>query len=128
MSVIGIGIDIVDIKRFRLVVEKRGAGFLTKIFTLKELEHAGNKRNFHAHMAGKFAAKEAVKKALPEGSRIGLNWPDIEVLNHTDGKPYINLYGQALEIMKDFNLTRVLVSVSHTDDIATSNAMVVDDV
>jgi holo-[acyl-carrier protein] synthase len=128
VSIEGIGTDIVDIKRFRQVVEKRGGNFLRKIFTDKELEYAENKKFFHAHMAGKFAAKEAVKKALPDGARIGLNWTDIEILNHSDGKPYVQLYGQASAIMKDFNLTRVLVSVSHTDDIATANSMAVKDV
>ena len=128
MSIEGIGTDIVDIKRFRQVVEKRGENFLRKIFTDKELEYAENKKFFHAHMAGKFAAKEAVKKALPDGARIGLNWTDIEILNHSDGKPYVQLHGQASAIMKDFNLTRVLVSVSHTDDIATANSMAVKDV
>ena len=127
MSVVGIGLDIVDIKRFGRIVQERGKSFLEKIFTEKELKYAENKKFFHAHMAGKFAAKEAVKKALPEGERIGLRWTDIEVLNHADGKPYVELYGQALEIMRDFKLTRVLVSVSHTDDIATSNSMVVKD-
>ncbi len=128
MSVLGIGTDIVDIKRFRAVVEKRGKNFLEKIFTDKELEYAENKKFFHAHMAGKFSAKEAVKKALPDGARIGLNWSEIEILNHPDGKPYVQLHGQAEEIMKEFKITRVLVSVSHTDDIATSNAMAVKDV
>lgn len=128
MNVVGIGTDIVDIKRFRVIVEKRGEAFLKKIFTENEIEYAENKRSFHTHMAGKFAAKEAVKKALPDGARIGLNWTDIEVLNHPDGKPYVTLYGEAREIMKDHDLARVLVSVSHTDEIATSNAMAVKDV
>jgi holo-[acyl-carrier protein] synthase len=125
MSVEGIGTDVVDINRFRLVVEERGDGFLRRIFTDEEIKYAENKKFFHAHMAGKFAAKEAVKKALPDGARIGLNWTEIEILNHPDGKPYVRLYGRARQIMEDFNLTRVLVSVSHTDDVATSNAMAV---
>lgn len=128
MSIAGIGTDVVDINRFRDIVEKRGENFLKKIFTKKELKYAENKKFFHAHMAGKFAAKEAVKKALPDGARIGLNWPEIEILNHSDGKPYVLLSGQAQEIMKDFELSHVLVSVSHTDDIATSNAMAVKNV
>lgn len=128
MSVLGIGTDIVDIKRFVRTVEKRGDSFLKRIFTEKELAYAENKKFFHEHMAGKFAAKEAVKKALPDGVRIGLNWSEIEILNSSDGKPYVELHGRAKEIMKEFNLTRVLVSVSHTDEIATSNAMAVKDV
>jgi len=128
VRVFGLGTDIVDIKRFRKVVEKRGKDFLRKIFTEKELEHASSKKFFYEHMAGKFAAKEAVKKALPDGARIGLNWSDIEVLNHPDGKPYVELHGRAGQIMREFDLTRVLVSVSHTENIATSNALAVKDV
>ncbi len=127
MSVQGIGIDVVDVKRFRRLVEKRGHSFLRKIFTENEIEYAKSKKFFAAHMAGKFSAKESVKKALPEGARVGLNWADIEILNQPDGKPYVRLHGRAEKIMREFALTRVFVSVSHTDDIATSNAMVVKD-
>jgi holo-[acyl-carrier protein] synthase len=127
MSIVGIGIDTVDINRFRKAVTQRGKNFLNRIFTDKELEYAENKKAYHMHMAGKFAAKEAVKKALPEGARIGLNWPSIEILNSEDGKPYARLHGHAKDIMDEFGLTRVLVSISHTDDLATSNAMVVKD-
>ena len=127
MSVIGIGIDTVDIKRFREAVTRRGKNFLDRIFTERELEYAESKKSSYMHMAGKFAAKEAVKKALPEGARIGLNWPDIEILNSEDGKPYAILHGHARKIMDEFGLTSVLVSISHTDDLATSNAMAVKD-
>ena len=77
------------------------------------------------HMAGKFAAKEAVKKALPNGREVGLNWFDIEILNGHDGKPFVELHGRAKKLMDEFNLSHVLVSVSHTDKTAISNAMVV---
>ena len=125
MNIVGIGIDTVDINRFRKAVDQRGKNFLSKIFTDKELQYAGSKRASYMHMAGKFAAKEAVKKALPEGARIGLNWANIEILNSEDGKPYALLHGHARDIMEEFGLSQVLVSISHTDDLATSNAMVV---
>lgn len=125
MNILGIGIDTVDIGRFRKAVEQRGEVFLNKIFTENELSYVSKKRFSYMHMAGKFAAKEAVKKALPEGAGIGLNWPEIEVLNSEDGKPYTVLHGHAEKIMQKFGITRVFVSISHTDDIATSNAMVV---
>ncbi|MDD3089049.1 MAG: holo-ACP synthase, partial [Candidatus Omnitrophica bacterium] len=101
MNVLGIGIDAVDISRFKKAVEERGGKFLEKIFTAKELEYAGSKRAAFMHMAGKFAAKEAVKKALPEGASIGLNWSDIEILNGYDGKPYAVLHGKAGKIRED---------------------------
>ena len=85
------------------------------------------KKGYYMHMAGKFAAKEAVKKALPDGARIGLNWLNIEILNAEDGKPYAVLHGPAKGIMEKFNLSQVFVSISHTHKLATSNAMVVKD-
>lgn len=127
MNVAGIGIDIVGIERFKTAAEQRGEGFLKKIFTQGELDYAGTKPEpgYIMHMAGKFAAKEAVKKALPDGAKIGLNWTDIEILNSEDGKPYALLHGQAKELMDKFKLSQVFVSISHTRDVATANAMAV---
>ena len=125
MNVMGIGIDTVDIDRFSRVAEDKGRTFLLKIFTEKEIDYAKTKKAKYMHMAGKFAAKEAVKKALPNGKEIGLNWFDIEILNGEDGKPYAQLHGRAKKLMEEFNLSQVLVSVSHTDKTAISNAMVV---
>ncbi len=123
MSIAGIGIDAVRIERFQEAVEKRGENFLKRIFTSRELEYAGTKKGYSMHMAGKFAAKEAVKKALPNGAEIGLNWTDIEILNSSDGKPYVELHGEAKRLMKEFNLSHVLVSISHTKELAISNAV-----
>lgn len=122
MNIEGIGIDAVNINRFKNAIDQWGDNFLRKIFTQKELEYAGTKRAYAVHMAGKFAAKEAVKKALPDGARIGLNWSDIEILNSEDGKPYTLLHGEARRLMEKFNLTQVLVSISHTKELAMSNA------
>lgn len=125
MDILGIGIDAVEISRFKKAAEERGEKFLGKIFTAKELEYAGSKRASYVHMAGKFAAKEAVKKALPDGARIGLNWADIEILNNEDGKPYAVLHGHARRLAEKFGISGVLISISHTKDLATSNAMAV---
>ncbi|HNX90459.1 MAG TPA: holo-ACP synthase [Candidatus Omnitrophota bacterium] len=128
MNVIGLGIDSVDVKRIAAACRDKKKKFLKKIFTDDELRHAAGKRNkkvYFMHLAGKFAAKEAVKKALPDGADIGMAWYDIEILNDKRGKPYVRLHGGAEKIMKKFKLTRVLVSISHTDDIAVSNAVVI---
>jgi len=127
MSVVGIGIDTVEIERFRKIAEEKGEKFLEKIFTSGEMKYAESKKARFIHMAGKFAAKEAVKKALPNGAEIGLNWPEIEILNTEDGKPYVRLHGQAGKLVEEFKLTKVLVSISHTRGIATSNAVVIKD-
>ncbi len=125
MNVAGIGIDAVEIDRFASAVEMWGDNFIDKVFTPKEREYFEFKKLNPINMAGKFAAKEAVKKALPDGAEIGLRWSDIEILNGSDGKPYACLHGQAKKIMDKFNLAEVFVSISHTKNIATANAMVV---
>ncbi|MCK5450445.1 MAG: holo-ACP synthase [Candidatus Omnitrophica bacterium] len=128
MSIAGVGIDAVNIERFKKAVEKHGDNFLTKIFTEKELEHAKDKKAYAMHMSGKFAAKEAVKKALPDGAKIGLNWAEIEILNGTDGKPYACLHGMAKQLMEENDISNVLVSISHTKELAVSNAIGVKNV
>jgi holo-[acyl-carrier protein] synthase len=124
MNVIGIGIDSVDVERFTKAAKTRGVQFLKKIFTARELEYAGTKKDNFTHMAGKFAAKEAVKKAIPDGAEIGLRWPDIEILNSSDGKPYAELHGAAKKLKEKFKIADVLVSISHTHKVAVSNAVV----
>lgn len=127
MTVLGIGIDTVDIERFENAVKEKGKRFLERIFTEDELKYAEKKKHTYTHMAGKFAAKEAVKKALPNGVEVGLGWPDIEIANDADGKPYAVLHGQAKKIKEKFNIAQVLVSISHTHRVAVSNAVVIQD-
>lgn len=123
MNIVGIGIDAVKIERFKKAVSKNGENFLKRIFTEKELEYCTSKAAWAVHMSGKFAAKEAVKKALPNGIDIGLNWFDIEILNGKDGKPYAVLHGRAEKVAKKFHISQVLVSISHTRELAVSNAI-----
>ncbi len=125
MNVAGIGIDSVDVKRFREAVEQWGERFVKKIFTEKEIKYAQTKVDRYIHMAGKFAAKEAVKKALPDGAEIGLAWTEIEILNSDDGKPYASLNGHAAVLGERSGLEQVLVSISHTRKVAVSNAIAI---
>jgi holo-[acyl-carrier protein] synthase len=125
MSIIGTGIDVVEVDRFEKAVKEKEDKFLHRIFTPEELEYAGGKKTRFMHMAGKFAAKEAVKKAIPDGAKIGLSWSDIEILNNSDGKPYVRLHGEAERLAKGNGSVTVLVSISHTRNVAVSNAMVV---
>jgi len=127
VNVLGLGIDAVEISRIKEAIERYGDVFLKKILTPREIAYAGKKTALAMHIAGKFAAKEAVKKAIPDGAEIGLNWADIEILNSGDGKPYAVLHGQALKLKEKFNVSRILVSISHTRELATANALAVED-
>lgn len=123
MSIAGLGIDIVEIARFKRIVSQNKEKFLERIFTDREQKYAGSEKAYFVHMAGKYAAKEAVKKALPDGAQIGLNWRDIEILNGEDGKPYVILHGQAKRLKKKFDIEKIHLSISHSENIAISNAV-----
>ncbi|KJJ83429.1 Holo-[acyl carrier protein] synthase [Candidatus Omnitrophus magneticus] len=124
-NILGIGIDALSIPRFSAAVEKNSKKFFKKIFTAEEIEHGKTKKIISTHMAGKFAGKEAVKKALPEGALIGLKWRDIEILNNKDGKPYVILHGRARKLKEKYKVSEIFISISHTDDTAIANAVVI---
>lgn len=112
----GCGIDIVEVKRIKNAVNKWGDEFLKRIFTERELECAKN-RNFNfEHLAGRFAVKEAVVKALNDGKT---SFRDIEVLNKKDGMPYC-IIGSNLK-NKNYE---ILISISHIKTHAIANAII----
>ena len=95
--IIGNGIDIVEVERIRDMVEKHGSGFLTKVFTEGEISYCKGRRRSSEHYAARFAAKEAVLKALGTGLRKGMSWRDIEVRKDPLAKPKIELSGGAAD-------------------------------
>lgn len=96
--IIGIGTDIVEIERVKKAVDKWGERFLNKIYTEKEITYCYQKRDFVTHLAGRFAAKEAVIKAfgginkkLHPTSKDTLAFKEIEISNDDYGMPFVNL-------------------------------------
>src|SRR5450432_2715544 len=96
---IGHGIDIVQTDRIRRMVEAHGEHFLGRVFTSAERAYAdrSKKRRFE-HLAGRFAAKEAVLKALGTGWRGGIAWTDVEIVNEASGRPGVHLMGECAVI------------------------------
>ena len=119
MSVCGIGIDHVDIEKFSSVLQKRKERFVKKVFTVKERALA-EKKNYLMTLAGRYTAKEAVFKALCPDNGSGISWKDIEILSEGSGKPYVTLHGKALELYNSKKISRILISISHTDVSAFS--------
>lgn len=111
----GTGVDITEVGRLRKAVEKWGDTFLNRIFTEEELRVARTRAAMFQHLAGRFAAKEAVFKAL--GDRT-LSFKDMEIMNDEEGKPVCRLHNG-----KGKNAT-VLVSISHVKNYAVANAIV----
>lgn len=115
MRVVGTGVDITEVRRLKQAIEKWGDAFLGRVFTKEELDNAKTRGSLQQHLAGRFAAKEAVFKAL--GNK-DLNWKDVQVFNDSEGKPYCRiLNGKGKEM-------DVQVSISHVKNYAVANAIV----
>ncbi|MFH1128658.1 MAG: holo-ACP synthase [Candidatus Omnitrophota bacterium] len=113
--IIGTGVDITEVRRLRQAIEKWGNDFLHRVFTKEELENAKTRGSLYQHLAGRFAAKEAVFKALGDKH---LNWQDVEILNDKEGKPScVILNGRGKKI-------NVHISISHIKNYAVANAII----
>ena len=115
MNIASIGIDICEINRLQKIIIKYQNRFLEKVFTPIEIAYCDKKIDKFPSFAARFAAKEAVFKALGTGLRLGINWKDIEVNNDSLGRPYLRFYGMTNEMIAD---RKALLSLSHTDDNA----------
>jgi len=116
----GVGVDIVDIKRFTKVLNKMEERFISKIFTGKEIDECKTKRRWISSLAMKFSAKEAFSKAIRTGMRMGVRWKDIEIYHIKGGAPQIRLYGKAQDICNEKGIKRVHLSLSDHGDYAIS--------
>ncbi|MBA4250243.1 MAG: holo-[acyl-carrier-protein] synthase [Chlorobiaceae bacterium] len=118
----GIGIDIIEIQRIKESVDKLGDKFLNKIFTEKELDYSLSKPNKYQHLAARFAAKEAVTKALGTGWNGEFSWKNIEVSNDEKGKPLVNLTGPLVEALSDGK--KLQVTMSHSREYVSCFAII----
>lgn len=122
--IFGTGVDIVEVFRVRDAVNKWGKGFLSKVFTDREIKYSNSRRFSHQHFAARYAAKEAVIKAFGEGRKAPIKWTDIEVLNDREGKPIIEFHDSALRLKKKKKIGKVIVSMSHSKNYAVANAII----
>ena len=123
MNVLGHGVDLVDCARFRGRVERFGQRFLDRVFTPTELEYCLGKKREVEHLAGRFAAKEAVLKVLGTGWRNGINWTDVEIRNAPSGQPKVVLVGRCREIAEELGIATVHISISHIETHAIASAI-----
>ena len=114
----GVGVDNVDIFRLNKVYEKWGEKFISKIFSIEEIPSYKDKKSFLNSLAGKFAAKEAIAKALGNGFRDGLTFKSIKIIKSLSGKPVAIVQNRSDEIM---------ISITHTDKVATAIAIINSD-
>jgi holo-[acyl-carrier protein] synthase len=113
--IIGTGVDITEVRRLKQAIEKWGNSFVHRVFTQDELENAKTRGSFYQHLAGRFAAKEAVFKAMGDKD---LSWQDVEITNDKEGKPLCRiLNGRGKKV-------DVHISISHVKNYATALAII----
>lgn len=118
--IVGIGTDIVEISRISRAV--RRSRFVERVFTEAERKYCLSRARPEEHFAGRFAAKEAVLKALGTGKR-GIAWTEVEILPTRDGSPRVCLRGRAAEVARQKGIKEVLVSLSHSREYAVAYAV-----
>ena len=112
----GVGIDIIDIKRIKSIMEKFGDKFYEKILTEKEIAYCKSfKAKPEPHFAGRFASKEAYSKSIGTGISKDFKWKDIEILNDERGKPYIHHLTD-----NEYSKFTFHISITHTDEYASA--------
>lgn len=115
----GIGIDIVQISRFKRVVDRWGDRFVNKIFTSEEINYSKSKSFPEESLAGRFAAKEALFKAMGRG----LPWREVEIRRLETGKPEMRLTGKSFKAQRESNISCIHLSMSHHGDYAIAEVL-----
>lgn len=124
MSIVGHGIDIVEIERIGRLAEMHGEHFLTRIFTPAEQRYCADRpKRYYEHLAGRFAAKEAILKVLGTGWAGGIAWCDMEILPDARGKPVLSLSGQCLLQAQHLGIDQWHISISHIATHAVASAI-----
>ena len=123
MNVLGIGTDVVECLRIAQMIERHGELFVTRVFTPLECEYCSSRKAATQHYAGRWAAKEAVLKAMGTGWARGIRWQDIEIRNDQGGRPRVALGGGAREVCERLGVEEMLVSISHCRTHATAFAI-----
>jgi len=115
MTVIGVGIDLVDLERVRLLLASKGEQAMIRFFSVQEREYMATRADATGHAAARIAAKEAVYKAmqtLPDARGIG--WREIEVARDGEGRPAIRLHGLAAKISEASGGLKIQISLTHS--------------
>ncbi len=117
MVVKGMGVDVMRIDRIERTLERFGQRFLSRVFTPAEVEYCTSRRRVVQHLAGRFAAKEAVYKALGAYVNTGIRWREVEILRGRGGSPQVVLHGAMREAAERGGVQRILISITHEDNI-----------
>ena len=120
--ILGIGTDLLDVPRMAKELAREGGGFRDAVFTPSEIAWCEAKRYPAPHFAARFAAKEALFKALGGAAPPGF-WRDVEIARTGDAPPRLLLHGRVKEAADRLGVKEILVSLSHTDGLAAANVV-----
>lgn len=123
-KILGIGAEIAECLRIARMIERHGEQFVNRVYTADEVRYCQCRRQSTQHFAARWAAKEAVLKALGIGSRRGVAWTDIEIRNAPSGRPAVAVRGAIKDVVERLGVAEVLVSIAHCRTYATAYAMV----
>lgn len=121
--IVGTGIDICDAARLQEWLASPDSGLLASVFTPSEVAYCSSKHSPALHLAARYAAKEAVVKALSASSATGSFWLDIEILNAPGGQPEVQLRGRTAEVAAGLGVSRVWVSLTHVEGTAVASVI-----
>ena len=117
------GIDIVEVKRVKRLTERWGDRFLHRVFTPWEIAYSKGKSSPEQSLAARFAAKEAILKAVGTGLSGGIRWTSMEIVNDKNGRPSVKL---GKRIKDKIGNKKILISMSHTKEYAVAQAILAD--
>jgi holo-[acyl-carrier protein] synthase len=112
----GIGVDLVDIKRIALAIERWKERFINRVYTAREVNLSRQGPKLASSLALRFAAKEAFSKAIGLGMRRGIRWRDIEIVHNATGRPELRLTGTALRVCQNEGIAGSYVTLSDEGD------------
>jgi holo-[acyl-carrier protein] synthase len=123
MSVVGVGVDLVEVARIEHSLERFGERFLHRVFTEGEIEYCKSMPHPARHFAARFAAKEAVSKAFGTGIGKSMGWKEIDIRRKPSGEPFLVLSGSAEKLASQRNVRASFISLSHTDNHAVATIL-----
>lgn len=123
MAILGLGTDIIECLRIAKMIERHGELFVGRVYTEHEIAYCAASKAATQHYAGRWAAKEAVLKAIGTGWINGISWRDIEIRNLKNGAPTVLLAGGMREIFDRSGIEHIHLSISHCRSHATATAI-----
>lgn len=121
--ILGIGTDIIETLRIAQMIERHGELFIRRVYTEHEIAYCSDKKAATQHYAGRWAAKEAVLKALGTGWAKGISWRDVEIRHKPGGGPVATLHGGARQVLERLEICHMHVSISHCRSHAIAYAI-----